>query len=467
MGTKIVIPNIGESVTSGVIASWSVKDGEYVERDQTVLELETDKVTMEVPAPAAGVVKHGASEGDEVEVGDSVGEIDESAEKSDSSGSSKESGKAEKSEGGDENGGGTATKTRADQERESDRDSKPKDGEKDEKSKTQSKDQGDGGKDSRGASEPSGSGGKPSASPATHKATPLARKLADDNGIDLGSVSATGAGGRIREQDVLAYIQTRSNGAAAKAQPSGESSGGTRTVSREKMSPMRQRIASRLVEAQQTAAMLTTFNEVDMGAVMGLRKQFKEDFEKKHGVGLGFMSFFVKASVQALQKFPLINAYITGDDDGKPMIEKHGYQDVAIAVAGPKGLVVPVIRNAEELSFSEIESAIKDFGARAKDGKLELSEMTGGTFTITNGGVFGSLMSTPILNPPQSAILGMHTIKNRPVEYPNKSGQVALRPMMYLALSYDHRIVDGAEAVQFLVSIKNAIEDPTRLMLDL
>ncbi|MCC5822698.1 MAG: 2-oxoglutarate dehydrogenase complex dihydrolipoyllysine-residue succinyltransferase [Phycisphaerales bacterium] len=446
MGTKIVIPNIGESVTSGVIASWSVKDGEYVERDQTVLELETDKVTMEVPAPAAGVVKHGASEGDEVEVGAVVGEIDESAAKSDSSGSSKESEKSEKSDGGDDksDGGGTATAAPPEEKPEA------------KKSKEESKPKPD-----------SGSGDKPPATAGSHKATPLARKLADDNGIDLGSVSATGAGGRIREQDVLAYIQTRSNGAASKPAGEQKSASGSRSVRQEKMTPLRQRIASRLVEAQQTAAMLTTFNEVDMGAVMDLRKQHKEAFEKKHGIGLGFMSFFVKAATQGLQKFPLINAYIVAGDDGKPAIERHEYQDIAIAVAGPKGLVVPVIRNTEDMSFAEIESAIKDFGARAKDGKLELSEMTGGTFTITNGGVFGSLMSTPILNPPQSAILGMHTIKSRPVEYPEKSGQVALRPMMYLALSYDHRIVDGAEAVQFLVSIKNAIEDPARLMLDL
>jgi 2-oxoglutarate dehydrogenase E2 component (dihydrolipoamide succinyltransferase) len=310
----------------------------------------------------------------------------------------------------------------------------------------------------------------PSPSHGEHKATPLARKLAEDKGVNLGSISGTGASGRIREQDVLAFIQTHQNGSvAAPATPAAGTghASGSRAVRREKMTPLRQRIASRLVEAQQTAAMLTTFNEVDMGAVMDLRKQHKDAFEKKHGIGLGFMSFFVTAARQALEKFPLINATIVAGDDGKPAIEHHDFQDIAIAVAGPKGLVVPVIRNTEDLSFAGIESAIKDFGSRVKEGKLELSEMTGGTFTITNGGVFGSLMSTPILNPPQSAILGMHTIKNRPVEYPEKSGQIALRPMMYLALSYDHRIVDGAEAVQFLVSIKNAIEDPARLMLDL
>lgn len=463
MGTQIVIPNIGESVTSGVIAAWSVKDGEYVERDQTVLELETDKVTMEVPAPAAGVVKHSASEGDEVEVGAVVGEIDESAEKSGSSGSAK---KSEKSEGGGEKSGGGGTATEEKPDKKKDASGEAGDAESDKRSAQDAEET----KPKQGEQE-SGKRSeqvvKGSTAPGAHKATPLARKLAEDNKIDLGSISGTGAGGRIREQDVLAYIQTRSNGAASRPSAEQKPAAGSRSVKREKMSPMRQRIASRLVEAQQTAAMLTTFNEVDMGAVMELRKQFKEDFEKKHGIGLGFMSFFVKASVQALRKFPLINAYIAAGDDGKPVIEHHDYQDVAIAVAGPKGLVVPVIRNAEDMSFAEIESAIKDFGARARDGKLELSEMTGGTFTITNGGVFGSLLSTPILNPPQSAILGMHGIKNRPVEYPEKSGQMALRPMMYLALSYDHRIVDGAEAVQFLVSIKNAIEDPTRLMLDL
>jgi 2-oxoglutarate dehydrogenase E2 component (dihydrolipoamide succinyltransferase) len=443
MATKIVIPNVGESVTSGVIAAWSVKDGEWVDRDQTVLELETDKVTMEVPAPAAGIVKHGASEGDEVEVGSSVGEIDESASKPSSSdaGESKPQAKAEASASA-ETKSATAVAT------------PPASG------STQGK--------APEAPKPAANGSVSHGSSGDVKATPLARKLAEDKGVDLGSISGTGAGGRIREQDVLAFIQTHQNGApapGASAQPASQPN--ARGVRREKMTPLRQRIASRLVEAQQTAAMLTTFNEVDMGAVMDLRKQHKEAFADKHGIGLGFMSFFVKAAVQGLQKFPLINAYITAGDDGKPAIEHHDYQDVAIAVAGPKGLVVPVIRNAETLSFADIEKTIKDFGVRARDGKLDLSEMTGGTFTITNGGVFGSLMSTPILNPPQSAILGMHGIKKRAVEYPEGSGQIALRPMMYLALSYDHRIVDGAEAVQFLVSIKNAIEDPARLMLDL
>tara|TARA_R110000868_G_scaffold241497_3_gene496684 strand:+ start:402812 stop:404098 length:1287 start_codon:yes stop_codon:yes gene_type:complete len=428
MTTKIEIPTVGESVTSGIISAWSVADGEYVERDQTVLELETDKVTMEVPAPASGIVSHSAAEGDEVEVGAVVGQIDESAAKP---------------------AGGGSTPAPS------------------EPAPT-----------AKAAPEPAAAPAatavaeapKPAPAPAQSapsgdvKATPLARKLAEDRGVQLSLVTGTGAGGRIREQDVLGFVQSGASKAPAAAPAA---VGGSREVSVERMSPMRQKIASRLVEAQHTAAMLTTFNEVDMGAVMDLRKQYKEKFAEKHGVGLGFMSFFVKACVQGLQKFPLINSYITAGEDGKPAIQSHNYQDIAIAVAGKKGLVVPVIRNTETMSFAGIESAIKDLGTRARDNKLELSEMMGGTFTITNGGIFGSLMSTPILNPPQSAILGMHGIKKRAVEDPKNPGQVALRPMMYLALSYDHRIVDGAEAVRFLVSIKDAIEDPARLMLDL
>jgi len=421
MTTKIEIPSVGESVTSGVISAWSVAEGEYVERDQTVLELETDKVTMEVPAPISGVVTHSASEGDEVDVGAIVGQIDESAAKP--AGEAPAAAPAPAAE--------TAPEPVA-------------------------------------APDPAPvAAAAPSAAPAGApagdvKATPLARKLAEEKGVNLSIVTGTGAGGRIREQDVLGFVQSGGSAPVAAGPIAG-----SREISVERMSPMRQKIASRLVEAQQTAAMLTTFNEVDMGAVMELRKQYKEQFAEKHGVGLGFMSFFVKACVQALEKFPKINSYIMAGADGKPSVQSHNYQDIAIAVAGKKGLVVPVLRNTETMNFATIESSIKDLGLRARDNKLELSEMMGGTFTITNGGIFGSLMSTPILNPPQSAILGMHGIKKRAVEDPHNPGQIALRPMMYLALSYDHRIVDGAEAVQFLVSIKDAIEDPARLMLDL
>jgi 2-oxoglutarate dehydrogenase E2 component (dihydrolipoamide succinyltransferase) len=243
---------------------------------------------------------------------------------------------------------------------------------------------------------------------------------------------------------------------------------GPRQVRLERMTPLRQRVAARLVEAQHNAAMLTTFNEADMTAVMDLRKKYKESFEKLHGVGLGFMSFFVKAAVNALQQFPSVNASIvTGQGSGAagPQIEFHDYCDIAVAIGTPKGLVVPVLRDCQSLSFAQIESGVKDLAARAKDGKLTLNELQGGTFTITNGGIYGSLMSTPILNPPQTGILGMHAIKNRAVENPARAGEVAIRPMMYLALSYDHRLIDGSEAVQFLVAVKQAIEDPERMLL--
>jgi 2-oxoglutarate dehydrogenase E2 component (dihydrolipoamide succinyltransferase) len=423
MSTEIVIPNVGESVTSGVISAWSVEDGAYVERDDTVLELETDKVTMEVPAPISGIVKHNASEGDEVDVGAIVGQIDESAAKP---------------------AGAEAPAPAAPQAAAALKVETPEP-----------------------APAQAATAVAVAAAPATNadvKATPLARKLAEDEGVNLSGISGTGAGGRIREQDVLAAIQQKPMAGNTATTSNSQTS---RAITVERMAPMRQMIASRLVEAQQTAAMLTTFNEVDMGAVMALRKEHKEAFGEKHGVNLGFMSFFVKACTQALEKFPKINSYIIAGDNGKPAIQNHEYADVAIAVSGKKGLVVPVLRNAEAMTFAGIESSIKELAVRARDGKLELHEMQGGTFTITNGGIFGSLMSTPILNPPQSAILGMHGIKKRPMEDPNNPGTIALRPMMYLALSYDHRIVDGAEAVQFLVSIKDAIEDPARLMLEI
>ena len=420
MSTPITMPEAGESVVSGVLSAWLKNDGDWVERDDIVAEVETDKITVEILAPASGAIKRSVDEGADIDIGATIGEIDESAEKP----------------------AGAAAPAQA--------------------------------QASEGASTPAATAAPPApppaASPTTSngdvKATPLARKIADQHGVDLGTLSGTGVGDRISEHDVL-HALDNAGAAAASAGAALAGAAGSRETSLERMSPMRQKIASRLVEAQQTAAMLTTFNEVDMGPVMELRKQYKEQFTEKHGVGLGFMSFFVKAVCGALGKFPMINAYITSDADGKPAVQKHNYCDVAIAVASPKGLVVPVIRSAETLSYAGIESTIKDFGARAKAGKIGLEEMQGGTFTITNGGVFGSLMSTPILNPPQSAILGMHTIKKRPAEDITNPGQIALRPMMYLALSYDHRIVDGAEAVQFLVSIKDSIEDPRRLLLDL
>ena len=442
MATDIVIPTVGESVNEGVIAAWTKGDGEWVDRDETIIELETDKITMEIPAPAAGVLKHGAAEGDTVEVGATVGSVDESAEKpAGAASSSVAEGSAAGEAAASAGGGGTAVK------------------EPPAKSATSP----------AVAPEPGGNAGdgKPTSNGDVH-ATPVAKKLADEQSIDLHNVAGTGPGGRIREQDVLAAMQSVGSAASAVVGSIGAApSGPSREIVQERMSPMRQKIASRLVEAQQTAAMLTTFNEVDMTAVMATRKQYKDAFGEKHGIGLGFMSFFVKAAASALRAFPMVNAYIVEGDNGKPAIEKHGYQDIAIAVSSPKGLVVPVLRNTEAMSFADIEGGIKEFAVRAKDGKLGLDEMQGGTFTITNGGIFGSLISTPILNPPQSAILGMHGIKKRAVEHPDKPGEIALRPMMYLALSYDHRIVDGADAVRFLVHIKDAIADPKRLLLDL
>jgi 2-oxoglutarate dehydrogenase E2 component (dihydrolipoamide succinyltransferase) len=411
MAVQIMIPQAGESVTSGVVLRWVKKVGDYVKRDETLLEIETDKATMEVPSPQAGVLMSAkVKEGDTVSIGAVVGEIDEKA---------------------------TAPA---------------------------------GGTTSAPAPAPAVAVAHAGSSGSTEtRATPLAKKTAEMLHVDLSKVPATGPGGRVREADVLGAAHgsgtAKSNGTHAPEKREATVGGG-RGSSREKMTPMRMRIAQRLVQAQHTAAMLTTFNEVDMGPVMELRKGYKEEFEKKHGVGLGFMSFFVKAAVQALRTYPMVNAFIV-EENGQLMVEKHDFCDISVAVSTPKGLVVPVLRNCEKLSMAGVEATIKDFGARGKEGKIAIEEMQGGTFTITNGGIFGSLMSTPILNPPQSAILGMHAIKNRAVEYPAGSGQVAIRPMMYLALSYDHRIIDGAEAVQFLVKIKQCIEDPQRLLLDL
>lgn len=423
MAVDIVIPTVAESVTSGVIAKWNKKDGEAVKRDETVLELETDKVTMEVAATAAGIVKQTVPAGTTVQIGQVVGSIDPSGVATAASAPAKEVAAAKGSNSGPATAVALAAPAKA-------------------------------------------------AESSDVRATPLARKLAEEHGVDISRIEGTGPGNRVREQDVTEFVKGgaskgKTNGAAAAPvpRPAAASVPGSRTVTRERVSPLRARIAQRLVQAQHTAAMLTTFNECDMSAVMDLRKQYKEEFEKKQGVGLGFMGFFVKAAVAALKSFPLVNGSFITDEKGEPTIEKHDYCDIAMAVSTPKGLVVPVVRNCETLSFAQIENAIKDLAARGRDGKLTLDEMQGGTFTITNGGVFGSLMSTPILNPPQSAILGLHAIKNRAVEFPVGSGQVAIRPMMYLALSYDHRIIDGAEAVRFLVSIKQSIEDPSRLLL--
>ena len=416
MAVDITIPSPGESITEVSLSGWLKDDGAYVEKDELLAEIESDKATLELRAPAAGALKIVTKKGDGIKVGTVVAAIDTTGAKP--------------------NVGAAA---------------------------------------GVGAVAPAGapSGASAGASSGGSKVSGVAKKVAAERGVDIAAIAGTGPSGRVMKDDVLAAT-TASTPAAAAAAPAPSSTepkvrvaaapvAGSRSVRREKMTKLRQKIAERLVHAQHTAAMLTTFNECDMTEVMRLRTEHKDAFEKRFGVGLGFMSFFVKAAVSGLQKYPRVNAYIVGQG-ADTEIEFHDYSDIAVAVGTEKGLVVPVLRNAEALSFAGVESAIKDFALRAKDGKLTVDEMTGGTFTISNGGVYGSLMSTPILNPPQSAILGMHAIKKRAVEDPKNPGQVALRPMMYLALSYDHRIIDGAEAVGFLVHIKDMIEKPERLL---
>ncbi|MFM1867685.1 MAG: 2-oxoglutarate dehydrogenase, component, dihydrolipoamide succinyltransferase [Planctomycetota bacterium] len=420
MAVDITIPSPGESITEVSLSGWLKDDGAYVEKDELLAEIESDKATLELRAPASGALKIVTKKGDGIKVGTVVAAIDTSSAKPNV---------GAVAPAGAPGGGAAATAVAA-----------------------------------SGASAGAPSGGS--------KVSGVAKKVAAEKGVDTAAIAGTGPSGRVMKDDVLAATTAAPAPTATAPAPSSTEpkvrvaaapAAGSRGVRREKMTKLRQKIAERLVHAQHTAAMLTTFNECDMTEVMRLRTEHKDAFEKRFGVGLGFMSFFVKAAVSALQKYPRVNAYIVGQ--GAEMeIEYHDYSDIAVAVGTEKGLVVPVLRNAEALSFAGVESAIKDFALGAKDGKLTVDEMTGGTFTISNGGVYGSLMSTPILNPPQSAILGMHAIKKRAVEDPKNPGQVALRPMMYLALSYDHRIIDGAEAVGFLVHIKDMIEKPERML---
>ena len=392
---EMKVPSPGESITEVEIAEWLVQDGDYVEKDQAIAEVDSDKATLELPAEASGTITLKAEEGDAVEVGAIVCLIDTSAEKPE--GSSDAPAKEE-------------TKAEAPKE-----DVKPV--------ATESK------------------------TYATGTPSPAAKKILDEKGIEASSVSGTGRDGRITKDD------------AVKATPSmGTPSGGSRGTSRSKMSMLRRKVAERLVEAKNTTAMLTTFNEVDMTPIFDLRKQYKEDFKAKHGVSLGFMSFFTLAVVRALKMYPAVNSMI----DGKEMIS-YDFCDISIAVSGPKGLMVPVIRNAENLTFRGVESEVKRLALRARDGQITVDEMTGGTFTISNGGVFGSMLSTPIINPPQSGILGMHNIVERPVAV---DGKVEIRPIMYVALSYDHRIIDGKESVGFLVAVKEALENPVELLMN-
>ena len=395
MSTEIRVPTLGESVTEATIAQWFKQVGEAVSADEPLVELETDKVTVEVPAPAAGVLAEiSANDGDTVEVGALLGAI------------------------GEGNGAAVAAAPKAEAKVDS----------------------------------------APAVAPqADTPVMPAAKKIIAENNLDAGAIAGTGKGGRITKGDALAALDAKPTAPAVEA-PAAPRDLGPREE-RVKMTRLRRTIARRLKEAQNTAAMLTTFNEVDMKPVMDVRKEFKELFQKKHGVKLGFMSFFAKAAIVALKDIPAVNAEIEGDD----IIYKNHY-DLGIAVGTEKGLVVPVVRDADLLSLADIEKTINDFGARARSGDLTIDEMQGGTFTISNGGVYGSLMSTPILNAPQSGILGMHKIQERPVVI---NGEMVIRPMMYLALSYDHRIVDGKEAVTFLVRIKECLESPERLILDL
>jgi 2-oxoglutarate dehydrogenase E2 component (dihydrolipoamide succinyltransferase) len=417
MATDILVPSLGESVSSATVARWLKKVGESVAADEPLVELETDKVTVEVPAPAAGVIESlAAQEGAEVSAGALLGTI------AAGSGAAKAAPAA---------AAPVQTKTEP----------------------------------VRAPSGPVAVPGGPSphaaaaTTTATHAPLPAAAKMMADSGVTAAQVGPGSAkDGRIAKGDVAAFLARPAAivGAPVAAKAPRTLENGEERV---KMTRLRLTIARRLKEAQNTAAMLTTFNEVDMGAAMALRAEYKEAFEKKHGVKLGFMSFFVKACVAALQEFPAVNAEIDGDD----VVYKH-FIHMGIAVGGPSGLVVPVLKNAQDLSFAGIEKTIGAYGKKARDGALKLEDLSGGSFTITNGGIYGSLMSTPILNPPQSGILGMHKIQDRAMVI---GGKIEIRPMMYLALSYDHRIVDGKEAVSFLVRVKESIEDPRRLMLEL
>lgn len=415
MATEVTVPTLGESITEATLGEWLKQPGDKVAADEPIASLETDKVSVEVPSPVAGVMgAHAVQVGDTVQVGAMIATV----------------------EAGDGAPAATAAPAQA---------QAPA---------------------APAQAEPVAGGyGNHGAAPVTSDApaalSPSVRRAVLETGVDPSSVKGSGKDGRLTKEDIAAAASAKSSTPAAAAAPQTPSVAAStgRKEERVRMTRLRQTVAKRLKEAQNTAAMLTTFNDVDMTAVIEARTKYKDLFEKKHGVRLGFMGFFVKAATMALKDIPAVNASIEGDE-----IVYHDYADISVAVSAPNGLVVPVIRDADQLSVAGIEKTIGDFGRRAKDGTLKMDEMRGGTFTISNGGVFGSLMSTPIINPPQSAVLGLHRIEDRPVVV---NGQVVVRPMMYLALSYDHRLIDGREAVTFLVALKNAIEDPTRILIDL
>ncbi|MEW8692476.1 MAG: 2-oxoglutarate dehydrogenase complex dihydrolipoyllysine-residue succinyltransferase [Candidatus Thiodiazotropha endolucinida] len=398
MSIELRVPQLPESVSDATVLSWHKQPGEHIDQDETLVDLETDKVVLEVPSPQSGILTtiH-FKEGETVQADDILGILEAGA-------------------------GTPATREQPPETPQADREA-------------------------------------PALSPAV-------RRLVKESGIDPSTIQGSGKNGRIVKSDVEAAIaaqksgsQTESTVVPATPSPPPATIATGRIEERVPMTRLRKRVAERLVEAQQTAAILTTFNEVNLQAISDLRVKYRDEFEKRHNVRLGFMAFFVKAVVEALKQYPIINATVDGDD-----ILYHGYFDIGIAVSSPRGLVVPILRDADQLSFAAVEQRIKDFGAKAKDGSLSYEDLTGGTFSITNGGVFGSMLSTPILNPPQSAILGMHSIQQRPVA---EKGEIVIRPVMYLALSYDHRIIDGRDAVQFLVTIKQLLEDPSRLLLEI
>lgn len=403
---EMKVPSPGESITEVEIATWLVQDGDYVEKDQPIAEVDSDKATLELPAEESGVITLKAEEGDLVEVGQVVCLIDTGASKPENSDKT-------------ENAEAPAAEKKVVE--------KPAIVEETKKEE------------------------KPAAtSYATGTPSPAAKKILDEKGISSSNVSGSGKDGRITKDDAVT--------AAVPAMGSASLTSGSRATNTTKLSMLRRKIATRLVTVKNETAMLTTFNEVDMSEIFRIRKQYKEEFTQKHGVGLGFMSFFTKAVTRALQMYPDVNAAIDGD-----FKTNYEFCDISIAVSGPRGLMVPVLRNAETMSFRGIEANIKDLAEKVRDEKISVDEMTGGTFTITNGGVFGSMLSTPIINPPQSAILGMHNIIQRPVAV---DGQVVIRPMMYLAVSYDHRIIDGRESVGFLVAVKEAIDNPVEFLMD-
>jgi 2-oxoglutarate dehydrogenase E2 component (dihydrolipoamide succinyltransferase) len=427
MSKEVIIPALGESITSGILSSWKVEEGSYVELDQPIYELETDKITQEGLADASGVIKFLAQEGDEVEIGATIATIDESADAPSSSAVAEEIEEAPAPVSMPKTQPGSNAPVL------------------DEVKSAPAP-----------ATEPDNTSKDPGYSPAV-------RKLLNETGIDPSTIEGTGKDGRITKGDVLKVQKPPAQKPApvaptikpTQAAPATSSQGDR--VTRRPLTPIRRKIASRLVEAQQTAAILSTFNEVDLSAVMALRKAHQDSFVKANGVKLGFMSFFVKAVVHALKAVPGLNVRIEGDQ----LIEHH-YYDIGVAVGTEKGLVVPVLRDCDQMNFAEIEQGIVGYAEKARTGGITLADMQGGCFTITNGGIYGSLLSTPIINPPQSGILGMHSIQERPVV---RNGEIVARPMMYLALSYDHRVVDGKEAVTFLVKIKEAIEEPARLAL--